>query len=544
MPALQRSVPARRIVGVTVPLFSLRTASSWGIGEIGDLPALAGLFAPAGVALIQILPINEIAGGNSSPYGALSAFGIDPMYISMTAVADLQQHSNVEVLGEAGALQLAALRKASGVEYDAVRALKRKALIVGLKSFHRHELSAREPTARARSFHAFTHEHRAWLADYALYRAIKDECGGKPWWEWPAGLRDREAAALTAASARLGDEILYFKYAQWLAHSQWAQARAALRQRGVEIMGDLPFMVDRDSADVWAVRAEFRLDMSVGCPADQFDEVGQDWGLPPYDWAAMTRNDFAWLRRRARYSGELYDRFRIDHLVGFFRTGMRPHDARRDAKGKLVPALFDPPGEAAQLAHGQRVVRAMKDAAAEVGAQLIAEDLGSVPDYVRPALAELDVPGYKVLIWEKDGPKFRDPATYPARSVACFGTHDTAPVGPWWRSLSEPERAAALELPVLRDLSPPPGKTFTPEVHAALLHLICGAASELVLLLLQDILGRSERINVPGSVGDHNWTYRLPTPIEQMARDPKLKALLIRLYEAVGAGQRELPTPA
>ena len=123
MPALQRSVPARRIVGVTVPLFSLRTASSWGIGEIGDLPALAGLFAPAGVALIQILPINEIAGGNSSPYGALSAFGIDPMYISMTAVADLQKHSNVEVLGEAGALQLAALRKASGVEYDAVRAL-------------------------------------------------------------------------------------------------------------------------------------------------------------------------------------------------------------------------------------------------------------------------------------------------------------------------------------------------------------------------------------------------------------------------------------
>ena len=185
----------------------------------------------------------------------------------------------------------------------------------------------------------------------------------------------------------------------------------------------------------------------------------------------------------------------------------------------------------------------MKDAAAEVGAQLIAEDLGSVPDYVRPALAELDVPGYKVLIWEKDGPRFRDPATYPARSVACFGTHDTAPVGPWWRSLSEPERAAALELPVLRDLSPPPGKTFTPEVHAALLHLICGAASELVLLLLQDILGRSERINVPGSVGDHNWTYRLPTPIEQMAREPKLKALLIRLYEAIGAGRRELPAP-
>jgi 4-alpha-glucanotransferase len=543
MPAPQRPAPARRIVGCTVPLFSLRTANSWGIGEIGDLPAFAGLLAPAGVALIQILPINEIAGGNSSPYGALSAFGIDPMYISLTAVADLQQLSNLEVLGEEGAGKLAALRKAAGVDYDAVRALKRRALVAGLKRFHRDELAAREPGPRGRDFQAFTQQHRAWLADYALYRAIKDECHGKPWWEWPAPLRDREAAALTAARARLGDEVLYFKYAQWLAHTQWAQARAALRQRGVEIMGDLPFMVDRDSADVWAERAEFRLDMSVGCPADQFDKDGQDWGLPPYDWAAMTRNDFAWLRRRARYSGELYDRFRIDHLVGFFRTGMRPYDARRDAKGKLVPARFDPADEPGQLAHGKRVIKAMIDGAAETGAQLIAEDLGSVPDYVRPALAELDVPGYKVLIWEKDGEKFRDPAAYPARSVACFGTHDTAPVAAWWRSLTEPERAAALELPVLRDLSPKPGKTFTPEVHAALLHLICGAASELVLLLLQDILGRSERINVPGTVGPHNWTYRLPTPIEQLARDPKLKGLLIRLYEAVGAGRRELPAP-
>jgi 4-alpha-glucanotransferase len=105
------------------------------------------------------------------------------------------------------------------------------------------------------------------------------------------------------------------------------------------------------------------------------------------------------------------------------------------------------------------------------------------------------------------------------------------------------QRAAACKLPVLRDLSPTPAKSFTPELHAALLHLICGATSELVLLLLQDVLGRSERINVPGTVGPHNWTYRLPTPIEQMARDPQLKTLLIRLYEAIGASGRELPAP-
>ena len=542
--ASHASSPAPRLVGVTVPLFSLRTGSSWGIGEIGDLPALADLLAPAGVGLLQILPINEIAGGNTSPYGALSAFGIDPMYITLTTVDDLRDLSNAEVLGQGGAARLAALREAPGVDYEAVRELKRRALIAGLKQFHRRELAvAGPPSPRARKFAAFVEAHREWLADYALYRAIKDELGGKPWWEWPAPLRDREPAALQQAAAKLADAILYFKYAQWLAHAQWSDVRGMLRARDVEIMGDLPFMVDRDSADVWAVRHEFRIDMSVGCPADQFDKEGQDWGLPPYHWAVMAQGDFAWLRRRARYSGQLYDRFRIDHLVGFFRTCMRPYDARRDSKGKLVAPSFDPPDEPAQRSHGERVVQAMIEGAAESGARLVAEDLGSVPEYVPPSLARLGAPGYKVLIWEKDGEVFRDPASYPAVSVACFGTHDTAPVAVWWTQLGEAERAEALKLPVLRDLSPKPGKKFTPELHAALLRLICGARSELVLLLIQDLLGTRARINVPGTVKPSNWTYRLPKPIEQMAGDRAVKAALARLHAAVRATGRAFPHP-
>src|SRR5690606_29163449 len=137
---------------------------------------------------------------------------------------------------------------------------------------------------------------------------------------------------------------------------------------------------------------------------DQFDEDGQDWGLPPYHWRLMAegdpaiKTDFAWLRRRAAYSGHLYDRFRIDHLVGFFRTYMRPYERRRDDAGKLIPGTFDPPTEAEQIVHGEQVVAAIKGSAAERGAELIAEDLGSVPAYVGPALARLGVPGYKVLI--------------------------------------------------------------------------------------------------------------------------------------------------
>ncbi|HEY8377591.1 MAG TPA: 4-alpha-glucanotransferase, partial [Nannocystis sp.] len=351
-------------------------------------------------------------------------------------------------------------------------------------------------------------------------------------------------AALRAAQVRHAEAILYYEYVQWLAHAQWAAARAELARMGIEVMGDLPFMVDRDSADVWVHRREFRMDMSVGVPADQFDEDGQDWGLPPYHWRVMAQNDFAWLRRRVAYSATLYDRFRIDHLVGFFRTCMRPYERRKGPDGKLLPPIFDPPGDAEQLAHGERVVAAMKQAAAEHGAQLVAEDLGSVPDYVRPALDRLGVPGYRVLIWEKDGDVFRDPAAYPALSVATFGTHDTAPVAVWWDELSEGERAAVLRLPVLRNSPEPLSATFGPAVHAALLRLICGAGSDLVLLMIQDILGLRDRINKPGTLGDHNWTWRLPLPLEQLRSEPDVVHALARVRAAVVAGHRHLPPGA
>lgn len=541
--------PPPKTAGVTIPLFSLRSDASWGIGEIGDLPAFAGLVARAGVGLVQLLPIAEISLGNTSPYAALSAFGIDPMYLSLTHVADLRDLSNEQALGADGAARLAALRRAPGVDYEAVRPLKRRALAAGLRVFHERELAAgANKSRRARSFVDFLDAHADWLPDYAIYRAIKDEHRGAAWWDWPEALRERDPAALRAARARLAETILLHEYTQWLAHAQWADARAAVKALGVELMGDLPFMVDRDSADVWAHREQFRLDMSVGVPADQFDADGQDWGLPPYHWKVMAADGFTWLKRRARYAGTLYDRFRIDHLVGFFRTYMRPYDRRRNDAGKLVPGVFDPPDAAAQKRHGEKVVGAMIAAAAAVGARLIAEDLGSIPDYVGPSLRKLEAPGYKVLQWERvrtppgkpapPVPDYVDPASWPALSVACFGTHDTAPVAVWWRELGAGDRDAALRLPFLRDLSPRPGAELTPAVHAALLRLLFGAGSELALLLFQDVLGTAERINVPGTVGPHNWTYRLPASAEHMLHDAGVQAALGRLHAALAATGR------
>ncbi|MFO0761634.1 MAG: 4-alpha-glucanotransferase [Byssovorax sp.] len=523
----------RRVAGVTVPLFSLRSSRSWGIGEIGDLPDFAGFVRASGFRLVQILPLNEISGGETSPYSALTAFGIDPMYISLADVADLGMVRDTGALpagaleaigGDAGALLLSRARQSDRIDYEAVRVLKRQALRYAFERFLQHDL--KRSTPRAAAFLGFRARHQEWLADYALFRALKDAHGGVAWWDFDAKLRDRVPAALAEARDVHEKQIVFYEYLQWLAHSQWFDARARLASMGVEVMGDFPFMVGRDSSDVWAHQSEFRDDASAGVPPDAFNADGQEWGLPPYYWDRMRQNDFAWLRRRARYTGSLYDRFRIDHLVGFFRSYMRPRGKLFNAAGKLVPGVFDPVKEADQQKHGERVVSAMMEAAAEAGARLVAEDLGVVPDFVRTTLTKLEVPGYKVLIWEKDGEVFRSPASYPLVSLACFGTHDTDPVAVWWEGLDDDERAA---VKALRELAPAArelGKTFTPEVHRALVDLLNGAGSELVLFLVQDVLGSRDRINTPATTGPQNWTYRLPGTVDDLSKDAALAPVL------------------
>lgn len=530
----RQAATAGRIAGVTIPLFSVRTQRSWGIGQITDLPAMAELARGAGLGLVQLLPLGEGSGGSTSPYAALSAFGIDWIYIDCEALPGFGEASVRATLGDDGLALLRRLRERATIDYPAVRALKLRVLRAAYDAFWAREAETQGPLGQA--FIEFMTESAEWLDNLALFRALKDAHHGHAWWDWPAPLRDRHVAALADARRHLDRDVLFHKYVQWVADFQWSGARRQVRALGIELMGDLPFMVDRDSADVWAHRGEFKMDMSVGVPADQFDEDGQDWGMPPYDWEVMAKDGFRWLRRRCAHAGHLFDRFRIDHLVGFYRTYMRPYARRKDAKGKLVPGTFSPAIEAAQLAHGERVITAMIEGAASTGARLIAEDLGCIPEYVPPSLERMGVPGYKVLIWEKvdagaDKGAFKDPRTYPALSVACFGTHDTDSVVTWWEGQPTDERQAACKLLGVDPKATP--KAMTPAIHRALLRTILGARSELVLLLIQDVLGTRERINKPGTLGDHNWSYRLPAPLETLARDPGVQAKVAMVRECV-----------
>jgi len=513
-----------RQAGVLLPLFSLRSATGWGVGEIPDLVPFARWCAAAGFSVAQVLPVNEVSRGQHSPYGPLTAFAIDPVYAALGAMEDFEAAGGLEALAPEERAGLDAVRDAPGVRWDAVRALKNRALEIAFRRFLDEEW--KRGSARARQLDEFARAHAAWLVDHTLFVAIHDDLmGGAPWQDWPAPLRERDPAALADVRARLSERVLFRVWLQWQLDLQWHAARRAMNEAGVELAGDLPFMVAGDSADVWARRGDFRLDARVGVPPDAFSATGQDWGLPVYRWDVMEANGFPWLKERAGRMADLYDLYRVDHVVGLYRTYFFPEDGG--------PPAFIPSEEPAQIRNGETVLGICAQ-----GARIIAEDLGVVPDFVRASLERLGVPGYRVVRWEKawesGGQAFRDPARYPAVSVATTGTHDTEPLPIWFEGLPAEERTQFLALPGLAALRERAPEKFDQGVRDAILELVYASGSDLLLLPLQDAFGWRDRVNTPGTVSEENWTYRVPLDLSALHLDAAARARLHDLAARTG----------
>jgi 4-alpha-glucanotransferase len=522
---MTRPQPGSRRAGILVPLFSIPSARSWGIGEINDIAPMARWLESAGQHLLQLLPINEMPPGETSPYSALSAMAIDPQFVSIWALEDFDAIGGEAALEPELRRQLDAVRVAPAIAYPTVRRLKQTALRRAFAHFRDVEWAS--GTRRASTFRAYTAEQAWWLDDYALFRALHARYDERAWTDWPEPVRARRPRALDAARAELFDDILFRQYVQWVAGDQWGSARDAAGAVG--LFGDLPFMVSGDSADVWARQDEFRLDASVGVPPDAFSETGQDWGLPVYRWDVLAERDFDWLRNRARRNADLYDGYRVDHLVGFYRTYFRSEGGQ---------AQFTPPDEPSQQALGERVLGVFREA----GAEIIAEDLGTVPDFVRESLARLEVPGYKVFRWERqwtsNGQPFKDPADYPAAAVATSGTHDTEPMVIWWENADREEREAVLAVRSIREALTDEDRAraladrqLSHTLREALLETLFASGAGLLILPIQDVFGWRDRINQPATVGEDNWTWRLPWPADRLAAQPDALAVANQLRE-------------
>jgi 4-alpha-glucanotransferase len=524
--------PARfhsgRHAGLLVPLFSVPSRDSWGVGEIPDLPKFARWLEESGLDFIQLLPVNEMEEGQNSPYSALSAMAIDPVFIALSDVPEFLEIGAEQALDASERLRLAGARSSRSVDFRAVRAVKAHALHASFARFrqrHRGTGSSREA-----AFRLFREQEGWWLDEYALFRALHDEHRGCYWRDWEPQLRDRHPEALAAARVRLEASIDYYQYLQWLAHEQWQRARRDCGSVG--LFGDFPFMVSGHSADVWSRQDEFRIDAAVGVPPDAFSETGQDWGFPVYRWDVHERRNYEWLRQRARRCTELYDGYRIDHLVGFYRTYVRERDGH---------TYFVPGDELSQLAQGERLMTLFRDS----GSRIIAEDLGVVPDFVRESLARFHIPGLKVLRWERhwhhpDRP-FRLPQEYGTDSVALSGTHDTETLAEWWDSADYHERRLCAELPGLREAGCSPEQSFNACIRDALLRVLFVAASDLVIVPVQDVFGWRDRVNTPAVVSDDNWTWRLPWPVEDLHAQPEAQERAAFLRALSREAERTIP---
>ncbi len=510
-----------RSAAILLPLFSLRTENDLGRGDIGGLRPLSRLMLEMGHRALQLLPLSETAAGENSPYSALSVFSIDPLYIAADELAGVAP----EDLRRARA-QLGGRRTIPRAE---LRALKLPLLARAFAHFRHHG-----GTPERDAVEEFAAENRHWLPDYALFRALKDRFDWQDWKQWPVGLRDFEHEPVAAARDEFAEPIAMYSYWQFLAHRQWTAARAELAQSGIRLIGDMAFLPAIDSADVWANQSLFMLDRLVGAPPDAFSAKGQRWGLPMPNWPRMRADDLRWWRERARSSARLFDAMRIDHVVGFYRTYSFTEDPDE-------PGEFYPPTEAAQREQGEAFFRMLKE---EIGPDaLIGEDLGTVPPWVRRSLSALGVLGLKVLRWEKTEwqtprERFIPPAQYPEASVAVTSTHDTETLAQWWRELPVAERkqlAAVINLPRQTDLS---AAELDMDLLDAILEALYASPSRLVLAPIQDLFGWEERINVPGSIDEGNWAYRLPRTIDELRADPAIRQRMEKLHDMARRNRR------
>ena len=500
-----------RRAGLLIPLFSCCSTTSWGVGDMGDIGSMAAWLRGAGQSVLQLLPLNEMAKGEQSPYSAISAMAIDPIYIRLSDVPEFAALGGRAALDADVREQLDAAQRSPRIEYAAVRRAKDAALSASFNRFYDAEWA--HDTDRAGALRAFARDQAWWLDDYSLFCAIHAQQGSR-WTEWPADLRRHDAAALSRVRSDLARDIVFYEYVQWIAGTQWASARRSAR--GVRLFGDQPFMVDADSADVWAHQDQFSLDVTIGAPPDAFSATGQDWGTPLYRWDAIAADGFRWPRERAQRSADLYDGYRVDHLVGFYRTYGNPKDGRAP--------FFTPADEPSQLALGER----MLDIFRAPGAEIIAEDLGTVPDFVRASLTRLAVAGFRVLRWERhwhtDGQPFRDPVEYPAVSVATSGTHDTEPLVTWWELSTDEEREKLGRVQTIQRIANGDiAHASFDRVRDVLLETLFASGSDLLLLPVQDVFGWRDRINTPAVVDDHNWTYRLPWPVDRLDDVPEAR---------------------
>ncbi|MEX1049686.1 MAG: 4-alpha-glucanotransferase [Akkermansiaceae bacterium] len=322
-----------RGAGVAIPVFSLRSEKSLGVGEFADLKPLADWASSVGLKLIQILPINDTTSHHdwrdSYPYSAISVFALHPLYLRIDDLDYAMPESFTKLLD----LARQELGPLAQLDYEAVSKLKCK---LTREVYDQH----REQILSSPGFEAFLALHRHWVVPYALFCLLRELHGSadfSQWGEWE--IYDSDKAQAFAASEENWPDLAYPIWLQYELDHQLADAVAHLHERGLGLKGDLPIGINRESVDAWSAPHLFKMEAQAGAPPDAFAVKGQNWQFPTYNWERMKQDGYAWWRSRFEQLSHYFDAYRIDHILGFFRIWQVPHDQVEGIMGYFDPAL-------------------------------------------------------------------------------------------------------------------------------------------------------------------------------------------------------------
>ncbi|MBI1976505.1 MAG: 4-alpha-glucanotransferase [Candidatus Omnitrophica bacterium] len=571
-----KRIGLKRRAGVCVPLFSLYSRNSIGIGDLLDIKLLADWCDKTGMSMVQLLPMNDV-GFDFRPYDAQSTFALDPMYLTL---GDLAGIATKTFRREIETLRSKFPQGGSRMNYGVKRA-KLDLLWRIFRSSHR-----KVPLA----FEQFIESNQFWLRDYALFKVIKENHAWKSWEEWEQPLKRREENAMQSVEWVSQERIQFHQWLQWQLFEQFKTVKEYAAKKKILLMGDLPFLVSRDSADVWAQQEYFKLDSASGAPPDLYVANGQRWGMPPYHWENIARHGYDYLVEKLKYAESFYDIFRIDHIIGVFRLWTIALSEPAEKGG--LNGCFDPADEALWEDHGRRLLSTMVE---NTRMLICGEDLGAVPACSYKVLKEFGIPGMDVQRWNRDWGSsydFKPADNYRENSIAVISTHDMSLLSAWWeheagtvdeaffqracqdrgipfnavkeelfdlpksrygrlrwkkdirntRILADTLQRSGQEIQELISsyessyderekfwrhigLAGDPEEKSSPEFIRKALKKISGTASIFSIQLLQDWLSLGElmkenpwefRVNFPGTMNDKNWSVVMPVSLEEM----------------------------
>jgi 4-alpha-glucanotransferase len=356
----------RRLSGIVIPLSAIRCDISPGCGEFPDLARVGDLAAAWGYNLVQLLPVND-SGFQNSPYCALSAFALHPIHIRIgdlpEIAADRTGMSGDRPLTEAKAAQFRAEAEAlvsrfaneERVPYETL--LKEKLKLLNKVWDAASSGSGKTSCALSEELDIWI-KANPWVKSYAAFVALKSQNGERPWWEWPRfqNPTDSDLEALWGDRA-LAKHLRFWAWLQMRAAGQFRVAAEYLAENGIVLMGDIPILMNRDSADVWARRRFFHLDLAAGAPPDMYASMGQNWGFPVYDWEALEREDYSFWVERLMEANKYYSCYRIDHVLGFFRIWSLSDRENTGVLGRFVPDVPIRRGELSALGFSSERIR-------------------------------------------------------------------------------------------------------------------------------------------------------------------------------------------